>query len=83
MNEKEQILVETVMDMLSGTAENMIRDPYHAPALWLIENWWHTLNAALQVGNHADSKADSFKATDEAESKKRDQNIQPDESFKV
>jgi len=83
MNEKEQILVETVMDMLSGTAENMIRDPYHAPALWLIENWWHTLNAALQVGNHADSKADSFKATDEAESKKRDEDIQPDESFKV
>jgi hypothetical protein len=83
MNEKEQILVETVMDMLSGTAENMIRDPYHAPALWLIENWWHTLNAALQVGNHADSKTDSFKATDEAESKKRDEDIQPDQSFKV
>lgn len=83
MNEKEQILVETVMDMLSGTAENMIRDPYHAPALWLIENWWHTLNAALQVGNHADSKADSFKATDEAESKKRDEDIQPNKTFKV
>jgi len=83
MNEKEQILVETVMDMLSGTAENMIRDPYHAPALWLIENWWHTLNAALQVGDHLDNKADSFKATDEAESKKRDEHIQTDESFKV
>jgi hypothetical protein len=52
MNEKAQVLIETVMDMLSGTAENMIRDPYHAPALWLIENWWHTLNAALQVRDH-------------------------------
>jgi hypothetical protein len=83
MNEKEQILVETVMDMLSGTAENMIRDPYHAPALWLIENWWHTLNAALNVGNHCDNKSDSFKTTDEAESKKRDEDIQPDESFEV
>jgi hypothetical protein len=83
MNEKEQILVETVMDMLSGTAENMIRDPYHAPALWLIENWWHTLNAALQVGNHGDSKLNSFKPTDEAESKKRDEDIQPDQPFKV
>jgi len=83
MNEKEQILVETVMDMLSGTAENMIRDPYHAPALWLIENWWHTLNAALQVGNHLDNKSDSFKTTDETESKKRDEDIQPDKSFQV
>jgi hypothetical protein len=83
MNEKERILVETVMDMLSGTAENMIRDPYHAPAYWLIENWWHTLNAALQVGNHLDNKSHSFKTTDEAESKKRDEDIQPDEAFKV
>lgn len=70
MNEKARVLVETVMDMLSGTAENMIRDPYHAPALWLIENWWHSLNAALQVGDQFNSNPDSFKATDEAESKK-------------
>jgi hypothetical protein len=83
MNEKARVLVETVMDMLAGTAENMIRDPYHAPALWLIENWWHSLNAALQVGDHADSKLNSFKPTDEAESKKRDEDIQPDEPFKV
>ena len=75
MNEKARILIETVMDMLSGTAENMIRDPYHAPALWLIENWWHTLNAALQVGDHLDNKSDSFKATDEAESKKGHKDI--------
>ena len=75
MNEKEQILVETVMDMLSGTAENMIRDPYHAPALWLIENWWHTLNAALQVGNQFNSKAYSLEATDHTESEKRDQDV--------
>ena len=83
MNEKERVLVETVMDMLSGTAEIMIRDPHHAPALWVIENWWHTLNAALQVGNHLDNKSNSFKATDKAESKKRDEYVQPDEPFEV
>jgi len=83
MNEKEQILVETVMDMLSGTAENMIRDPYHAPALWLIENWWHTLNAALQVGDHLDNKANSFEATDQTESEKRDEDVKSDEPFEV
>ena len=75
MNEKERILVETVMDMLSGTAENMIRDPYHAPALWLIENWWHTLNAALQVGDQFDSKANSLEATDHTESEKGHEHV--------
>jgi len=83
MNEKEQILVETVMDMINGTLDTMKADEFHAPAPWILENWWHTLNAALQVGNHADSKANSFKATDQTESEKRDKNIQPDESFKV
>jgi len=77
MNERQIALIETVMDMLSGTAENMIRDQFHAPALWLIENWWHTLNAvlALEVGNHLDSSLNSPEATDQAESEKRDQDI--------
>ena len=83
MNEKEQILVETVMDMINGTLDTMKADEFHAPAPWILENWWCTLNAALQVGNHADSKADSFKATDETESKKRNEDIQTDETFKV
>ena len=83
MDDRARVLVETVMDMLSGTAENMIRDPYHAPALWLIENWWHTLNAALQVGDHLDNKSNSFKATDEAESKKTHEDVKSNKSFEV
>jgi hypothetical protein len=75
MNEKEQVLVETVMDMISGTLDTMKADEFHAPAPWLLENWWCTLNAALQVGDHADSKLNSFKATDEAESKKTHEDI--------
>ena len=83
MNEEEQMLIETVMDMISGTLDTMKEDEFHAPAPWLLENWWHTLNAALQVGNHLDNKSNSFKATDEAESKKRHEDIQTYESFKV
>jgi hypothetical protein len=83
MNEKARVLVETVMDMINGTLDTMKSDEFHAPAAWLLENWWCSLNAALQVGDHADSKLNSFKPTDEAESKKRDEDIQPDESFKV
>ena len=83
MNEKARVLIETVMDMISGTLDNMSKDEFHAPAPWLLENWWCTLNASLQVGNHLDSKPNSFKATDEAESKKTDQNVQSDEAFEV
>jgi hypothetical protein len=83
MNEKARVLVETVMDMINGTLDTMKADEFHAPASWLLENWWCSLNAALQVGGHLDNKSDSFKATDEAESKKRDEDIQPDESFEV
>jgi hypothetical protein len=83
MNEKARVLIETVMDMINGTLDTMKSDEFHAPAPWLLENWWCTLNAALQVRDHLDNKANSFEATDQTESEKRDQNIQPDESFEV
>ena len=70
MNEKARILIETVMEMVDGTIHTMELDEFHSPAKWVLENWWHSLNAALQVGDHADSKLNSFKPTDEAESKK-------------
>jgi hypothetical protein len=83
VNEKARVLIETVMDMINGTLDTMKADEFHAPAPWLLENWWCTLNAALQVGNHADSKTYSFEATDQTESEKRDEHVQTDESFEV
>ena len=83
MHEKARILIETVMDMINGTLDTMKADEFHAPAAWILENWWCSLNAALQVGDHCDSKANSFEATDQTESEKRDQDIQPDEPFEV
>jgi hypothetical protein len=83
MNEKARVLVETVMDMINGTLDTMKEDEFHAPAAWLLENWWCSLNAALQVRDHCDNKANSFEATDQTESEKRDEDIQPDESFEV
>ena len=83
MHEKARILIETVMDMISGTLDNMSKDEFHAPAPWLLENWWCTLNASLQVGDQLDSSLNSREATDQTESKKRDQNVQSDEPFKV
>jgi hypothetical protein len=79
MLESQRVLIETVMDMISGTLDNYEQDPHHAPAAWLLENWWCTLNAALQVRDHADSKPYSFKAADKAESEKGHKDVESDE----
>ena len=85
MNQEQQDLIAVVMEMISGTLNHYDEDPHHAPAKWLLMNWWHTLNAVLnlQVGNQFDSKANSLEPTDHTESKKGHQHIEPDESFKV
>ena len=70
MNEQQRILVETVMDMISGTLDTYERDPHHAPAAWLLENWWCTLNAALQVRDESQGSSDSLKATDHSKREK-------------
>lgn len=70
MNPEARVLIETVMDMISGTLDNYAKDPHHAPAEWLLENWWCTLNAALQVGNQGDRHSDSFKTTHKTQREK-------------
>lgn len=45
LNEKQLQLLEAVMDMINGTLDNYSKDPHHAPAAWLLENWWCTLEA--------------------------------------
>ena len=49
MNEKQSELIETVMEMIDGTIHTMELDEFHAPAKWVLENWWHTLNAVLAI----------------------------------
>ena len=85
MNEQQLILIQTVMEMIGGTIDNYDADPHHAPARWVLNNWWHTLNGVLQleVRNQFDSKAHSLEATDHTESEKGHQHIESDESFKV
>lgn len=62
----EQIdLVTVVMEMIGGTIDNYDEDPFHAPARWVLNNWWHTLNAvlALEVGDQAQGDSDSLETT--------------------
>lgn len=83
MNEEQIHLVCVVMEMIGGTIDNMEKDEFHAPAMWVLNNWWHTLNAVLKVGNHADSKTNSLEATDQTESEKGNKHIQTDQPFEV
>jgi hypothetical protein len=45
MNEKQLELIAVLQEMISGTLDTYAEDPTHAPAAWLLENWWNTLEA--------------------------------------
>lgn len=49
MNAKQLELIEVLQEMISGTLDNYAKDPTHAPASWLLENWWHTLEAVKRA----------------------------------
>lgn len=44
MTKRALLLVEVVMDMVSGACDTMEEDQFYAPPKWLMENWWATLN---------------------------------------
>lgn len=47
MNERQLILLRGVMDSINATLEMYEKDATHAPADWLLENWWNTIEAAI------------------------------------
>lgn len=47
MNEKQLLLIRGVMDSINATLENYESDPMFAPADWILENWWCTLEAVI------------------------------------
>ncbi len=49
MNEQQETLIYTVMDMINGALTTMEADPYFAPPKWILENWWATLNGVIQI----------------------------------
>jgi len=44
MTERAEILLNVVMDMISGTLDIMSEDKFHSPPGWILENWWNTLS---------------------------------------
>ena len=45
VNEQQLHLLQGAQDMINGILENMEADKYHAPADWILENIWNTLEA--------------------------------------
>jgi hypothetical protein len=56
MNEKQLILIRGVMDSINATLEMYEKDATHAPADWILENWWHTLEAVTTIRDKESSK---------------------------
>ena len=45
MNEKQLQLILVIQEMINGTLELYEKDPAYAPPIWILENWWNTLEA--------------------------------------
>jgi len=56
MNDRQQELIEIVMEMMSETADIYKNDPHYAPPQWIIENWWATLNVVLTSSSSSDDE---------------------------
>lgn len=44
MTERAEILLDVVMDMISGALDTMSKDKFYSPPTWVMENWWNTLS---------------------------------------
>ena len=51
MNDKQISLMKVVMEMISDTLDTYEKDEHHAPAAWLLENWWATLQCVLNLSS--------------------------------
>jgi hypothetical protein len=49
LNEKQRALIIGAMDTLNGILNNYEKDPYYAPATWILENIWNTLKVVRDM----------------------------------
>ena len=48
---KQVELIRAVQDMIDTTLNLYKTDEHHAPAPWLLENWWATLEVVLSLSS--------------------------------
>lgn len=69
MTERALLLVEVIMDMISGACDTMEEDQFYAPPKWLMENWWATLNLVRgELTSSSPSEEPSIPSADSQES---------------
>ena len=44
LTERAEVLLDVVMDMISGALDTMSEDKFYSPPAWVMENWWNTLS---------------------------------------
>tara|TARA_Y100000004_G_scaffold188840_1_gene243590 strand:- start:1726 stop:1905 length:180 start_codon:yes stop_codon:yes gene_type:complete len=59
MNGRQIMLIQAVQEMIGGTIDLYDADPTHAPAKWLLENWWNTLEVALTSSSSSNDEQDA------------------------
>lgn len=69
MTARAVLLIEVVMDMISGSCDMMEKDEFHAPPKWIMENWWATLNLVRgELTSSSPSEEPSAPSADSPES---------------
>ena len=48
---KQVELIRAVQDMINTTLNLYKTDEHHAPAPWLLENWWATLEVVISLSS--------------------------------
>ena len=66
MNGRQIVLIQAVQEMIGGTLDLYDQDPTHAPAKWLLENWWNTLEVALTSSDHVEDPSIETKSLSES-----------------
>ena len=57
MTERAEVLLDVVMDMISGALDDMGKDQFYSPPTWIMENWWNTLSLVRREITSSPSEA--------------------------
>ncbi len=60
LNEKQLLLIRGVMDSINATLEMYQKDATHAPADWILENWWTTLSVVITLESSSSTEQESL-----------------------
>jgi hypothetical protein len=81
IEEKQRELIAAVMEMIDTTLNLYKEDEHHAPAAWLLENWWATLAVVLNLSSSSLGVSPSILLEFQKEACSMDENPSTSSSF--